>query len=113
MGKYKCLGLIVAICGSGFFISGCEQNSSREAAETRDTLKSWSSSLDLLEEQSLGARVPNTYVKQMLGRATETLTTVHSQTKLPADVQQLAAVIESRIERLKAKLSSNDQAARP
>jgi hypothetical protein len=111
MRKYRHFGVVLFSCVA-FIFMGCEQNSTREVEQTRETLTSWSNSLILLEEQWHEGRVPPTYLKQMLKRADKALTKIQSSTSLSGDVRKSATVVEAHIHRLQNDLTTPGQQRR-
>jgi hypothetical protein len=111
MRKYQHFGVVLFAC-AGLFFMGCEQNSTREVEQTRETLTSWSNSLILLEEQWHEGRVPPTYVKQMLKRADKALTKIQSSTALSGEVRESAAAVQAHIHRLQNDLTTASQHGR-
>src|ERR1043166_3691231 len=90
---------------------GCGGNSHREIEQTRQTLRSWTSSLDLAAQQRREERVPRLFLPQLLKVANEMLT--HERRKIDnappaerASLQALAHELEAKIHEQQGRLAS-------
>jgi hypothetical protein len=82
------IAILIAVC-----LAACGDDNSQQA---RETLVSWSKSLELLEQQRTQRRVPEVYVRQMVRAATSALNQQREQ--LSGDL--VVRDVEIRIQRL-------------
>jgi hypothetical protein len=103
--KFALLLFVVA----GLF-TACGGDLQKEAEQTRERLVSWNRSLDLLNQQWTGHRVPETYVRQMLKAAKRTLEQERKQSAKAAasgieTAESATHELESSITRLEKTLA--------